>query len=241
MKQTTTTNTTATMNTANEEGKKMTKNTTKKNSATKNTTKKTTAKKEGKTMTKKTSAPATVTETPAPVVSAPKKLTKKAETLIADIQTITPAYGDRLQTLSTPDLTALRRMLKDRARMLEKTRKAEEAAEAKRNAEPKQTVAQKLAVDAKQLVGYYTMTTNAKGHTYIKDTETGKTLAKVWATRKGVMMAPKAEVVNTIPDKGWEYHPGWASKFTLPLADMAAVRTVLDEYWTAKEAEVKEQ
>lgn len=232
MKRTTTTNATATMNTENKEDKKMTK---------KNTTKKTTAKKEGKTMTKKTSAPATVTETPAPVVSAPKKLTKKAETLIADIQTITPAYGDRLQTLSTPDLTALRRMLKDRARMLEKTRKAEEAAEAKRNAEPKQTVAQKLAVDAEQLVGYYTMTTNAKGHTYIKDTETGKTLAKVWATRKGVMMAPKAEVVNTIPDKGWEYHPGWTSKFTLPLADMAAVWAVLDEYWTAKEAEVEEQ
>lgn len=236
-----TVNATTTMNTAKKEGKTMTKNTTKKNSATKNTTKKTTAKKEDKNMTKKTSAPATVTETPAPVVSAPKPLTKKAQSLIADIQAITPAYGDRLQTLSTPDLTALRRMLKDRARLLEKTRKAEEAAEAKRNAEPKQTVAQKLAVDAEQLVGYYTMTTNAKGHTYIKDTETGKTLAKVLGTRKGVMLAPKADVVNTLPDKGWEYHPGWASKFTLPLADMAAVRAVLDEYWTAKEAEVEEQ
>ena len=189
-------------------------------------------------MTKKTSAPATVIETPAPVVSAPKPLTKKAQGLIADIQAITPAYGDRLQTLSTPDLTALRRMLKDRARLLEKARKA---AETKKNAEPKQTVAQKLASDAEQLVGYYTMTTNAKGHTYIKDTESGKTLAKVWATRKGVMLAPKAEVVNTIPDRGWEYHPGWASKFVLPLADMAAVWAVLDEYWTAKEAEVEEQ
>ena len=232
MKRTTTTNATVnattTMNTENKEGKKMTKNTTKKNSATKNTT-------------KKTSAPATVIETPAPVVSAPKKLTKKAQSLIADIQAITPAYGDRLETLSTPDLTALRHMLKDRARMLEKARKAEEAAEAKKNAEPRQTVAQKLAADAEQLVGYYTMTTNAKGHTYIKDTESGKTLAKVLGTRKGVMLAPKADVVNTLPDKGWEYHPGWASKFTLPLADMAAVWAVLDEYWTAKEAEVEEQ
>ena len=231
MKQTTTTNATATMNTENKEGKKMTKN----------TTKKTTAKKEGKTMTKKTSAPATVIKTPAPVVSAPKKLTKKAENLIADIQTITPAYGDRLQTLSTPDLTALRHMLKDRARMLKKARKSEEAAEAKKNAEPKQTVAQKLAADAEQMVGYYTLTTNAKGHTYVKDTETGKTLAKVLGTRKGVMLAPKADIVNTLPDKGWEYHPGWASKFVLPLANMAAVWAVLDEYWTAKEAEVEEQ
>ena len=240
MKRTTTTNAIATMNTENKEGKKMTKKTTK-TSATKNTTKKTTTKKEDKTMTKKTSAPATVTETPAPVVNAPKPLTKKAQSLIADIVSITPAYGDRLQTLSVNDLTALRRMLKDRARLLEKARKAEEAAEAKRNAEPKQTVAQKLAADAEQMVGYYTLTTNAKGHTYIKDTETGKTLAKVWATRKGVMLAPKAEVVNTLPDKGWEYHPGWASKFVLPLADMTAVWAVLDEYWAAKEAEVEEQ
>lgn len=201
------------MNAQNKEDKKMTK--------------KTTAKKEDKNMTK--------TATPAP-----KALTKKAQTIIADIQTITPAYGDRLQTLPTPELTALRRMLKDRARQLDKARKAEEAAEAKRNAEPKQTVAQKLAADAEQLIGYYTMTTNAKGHTYIKDTETGKTLAKVWATRKGVMMAPKAEVVNTIPDRGWEYHPGWASKFTLPLANMTEVWAVLDEYWLAKEEEVAE-
>ena len=229
MKRNATTNATATMNT------------TKKNSATKNTTKKTTAKKEGKTMTKKTSAPATVIETPAPVVSAPKKLTKKAESLITDIQTITPAYGDRLQTLSTPDLTALRHMLKDRARMLEKARKAEEAAEAKKNAEPKQTVAQKLAADAEQLVGYYTLIPNAKGHLYIKDTETGKTLAKVRTHRKGVYLMPRTDIADALPDKGWEYHPGWASKFVLPLADMAAVWEVLDEYWAAKEAEVEEQ
>ena len=105
---------------------------------------------------------------------------------------------------------------------------------------PKTTVAQRLAADAERLVGYYTLHTNAKGHTYIKDNETGKTLAKVWATRKGVMMAPKAEVVNTIPDRGWEYHPGWASKFTLPLANMTEVWAVLDEYWLAKEEEVAE-
>ena len=169
-----------------------------------------------------------------------KTLTKKAQNLIADIQAITPAYGDRLQTLPTPELTALRRMLKDRARQLDKARKAEEAAEAKKNAEPKQTVAQRLAADVERLLGYYTVTTNAKGHTYIKDNETGKTLAKVWATRKGVMMAPKAEVVNTIPDRGWEYHPGWASKFTLPLANMTEVWAVLDEYWLAKEEEIAE-
>ena len=82
--------------------------------------------KEDKNMTK--------TTTTAP---APKTLTKKAQTLIADIQAITPAYGDRLQTLPTTELTALRRMLKDRARQLDKARKAEEAAEAKKNAEPK--------------------------------------------------------------------------------------------------------
>lgn len=49
---------------------------------------------------------------------APKKLTKKAQSLIADIQTITPAYGDRLESLSIEELTALRRMLKDRATAL---------------------------------------------------------------------------------------------------------------------------
>jgi len=196
--------------------------------------------KEDKKMTKKTTKTNTTKNTTKTATPAPKALTKKAQTIIADIQAITPAYGDRLQTLPTPELTVLRRMLKDRARQLNKARKAEEAAEAKRNAEPKQTVAQKLAADAEQLVGYYTMTTNAKGHTYIKDTETGKTLAKVWATRKGVMMAPKAEVVNTIPDRGWEYHPGWASKFTLPLANMTEVWAVLDEYWLAKEEEVAE-
>lgn len=214
------------MNNQNTEDKKMTKKTTK-TRAPKNTTKKTTAKKEDKKMTK-TAAPA------------PKTLTKKAQNLIADIQAITPAYGDRLQTLPTTELTALRRMLKDRARQLDKARKAEEAAEAKKNAEPKQTMAQRLAADVERLLGYYTVTTNAKGHTYIKDNETGKTLAKVWATRKGVTMAPKAEVVNTIPDRGWEYHPGWASKFTLPLANMTEVWAVLDEYWLAKEEEVAE-
>lgn len=48
----------------------------------------------------------------------PKKLTKKALTLIAEIEAITPAYGDRLQTLPVEELTALRRMLKTRAAAL---------------------------------------------------------------------------------------------------------------------------
>lgn len=231
---TTKTNTTIatqnTMSTQNKEDKKMTKKTTK-TRAPKNTTKKTTAKKEDKKMTK--------TATPAPVnAPAPKTLTKKAQSLIADIQAITPAYGDRLQTLPTTELTALRRMLKDRARQLDKARKAEEAAEAKRNAEPKQTVAQRLATDAEQMIGYYELVTNAKGHLYIK--ESGKTLAKVYTNRKGVTMMPRTDVVDTLPDKGWEYHPGWASKFALVLPDMAAVWAVLDEYWLAKEAEVTE-
>lgn len=105
---------------------------------------------------------------------------------------------------------------------------------------PKTTVAQRLATDAERLVGYYTLHVNAKGHTYIRDNETGKTLAKVWATRQGVIMAPKADLVDTMPDRGWEYHPGWASKFTLPLANMTEVWAVLDEYWLAKEAAVAE-
>lgn len=241
MKKETTTNATTTMNTAKKEGKTMTKNTTKKNSATKNTTKKTTAKKEDKNMTKKTSAPATVTETPAPVVSAPKPLTKKAQSLIADIQAITPAYGDRLQTLPTPDLTALRHMLKDRARLLEKARKAEEAAEAKKNTEPKMTGAQRLAADARQMVGYYELVTNAKGHLYIKETETGKTLAKVRANRDGITLRPRQDMINALPNKNWEYHEKWTPQYALKVADMAAVWAVLDEYWTAKEAEVEEQ
>ena len=54
----------------------------------------------------------------APETPAPKKLTKKAQRIIADIQTITPAYGDRLESLSIDELTALRRMLKDRASAL---------------------------------------------------------------------------------------------------------------------------
>ena len=50
--------------------------------------------------------------------NAPKKLTKKAQSLIADIQAVTPAYGDRLESLSIEELTALRRMLKDRSTAL---------------------------------------------------------------------------------------------------------------------------
>ena len=99
-------------------------------------------------------------------------------------------------------------------------------------------MAQKLATDAEQMVGYYELVTNAKGHLYIK--ESGKTLAKVYTNRKGVTMMPRTDVVDTLPDKGWEYHPGWASKFALVLPDMAAVWAVLDEYWLAKEAEVAE-
>ena len=48
----------------------------------------------------------------------PKKLTKKALTLIAEIEAITPAYGDRLQTLPVEELTALRKMLKTRSAAL---------------------------------------------------------------------------------------------------------------------------
>lgn len=88
----------------------------------------TTKKEEENTMNTENNTPATIdtmntenkedknmTKNNAP---APKKLTKKAQGLIADIQTITPAYGDRLEGLSIEELTALRRMLKDRANAL---------------------------------------------------------------------------------------------------------------------------
>lgn len=71
-------------------------------------------KKEDDTMTtQNTENTAPATETPAP-----KKLTKKAQSLIADIVSITPAYGDRLESLSIEELTALRRMLKERSTAL---------------------------------------------------------------------------------------------------------------------------
>lgn len=73
-----------------------------------------TTKKEDDTMTTQN----TENNAPATEAPAPKKLTKKAQGLIADIQTITPAYGDRLESLSVEDLTALRRMLKERSTAL---------------------------------------------------------------------------------------------------------------------------
>lgn len=103
-------------------------------------------------------------------------------------------------------------------------------------AAPKTTTAQRLAADAERLIGYYTLYTNAKGHVYIRDNESKQTLAKVRTCKHGVYLMPRTDMIDALPDRGWEYHPGWASKFCLTLPDMTAVWAVLDEYWLAKEA-----
>lgn len=130
MKKETTTNATATMNTTKKGAKNMTKNAMlealtnvgiiisgatkmKKEDVARYYDSRFNKKEDDIMTTQNTENTAPATETPAP-----KKLTKKAQSLIADIQAVTPAYGDRLESLSIEELTALRRMLKDRSTAL---------------------------------------------------------------------------------------------------------------------------